>query len=200
MHRLAIAAVLVTVPGMSPVLAQPVATQPDGRLELFLGVGGLGHYNEGLNIPRFPAVYHLGGVLWLDERWGIAARHSRSVGYTFDTAGWYHRRYRHAAGATGAFHYSTVTGRVRVLLDNRIELEMGFGAQLSGAKEQHLRPAESDGMEWVERDSWGPGLAVEMLVGRRLTPRFGIKGGVMLQGNWSDDVKFQPVVLASMAF
>lgn len=199
MHRLAIAAVLVTVPGMSPVLAQPVATQPDGRLELFLGVGGMGHYNEGLYIPPFPAVYHLGGVLWLDERWGIAARHSRGVGYMFDPAR-YHRRHQHAAGATGAFHYSTVTGRVRVLLDNRIELEMGFGAQLSGAKEQHLRPAESDGTEWVERDSWGPGLAVEMLVGRRLTRRFGIKGGVMLQGNWSDDIKFQPVVLASMAF
>ena len=199
MHRLAIAAVLVTVPGMSPVLAQPVAVQPDERLDLFLGVGGMAHYNEGLYIPRFPAVYHLGGVLWLDERWGIAARHSRGVGYPFDPA-WYDRRYQDVAGTTGTFHYSTVTGRFRVLLDNRIELHMGVGAQLSGAKELHLRPGGPDGTEWVERDSWGPGLAVEMLVGRRLTRRFGIKGGVMLQGNWSDDVKFQPVVLASMAF
>ena len=204
MHRVAIAALFVAASGVSPVPAQPVAVQPDERLELFLGAGGLAHYNEGLYVPPFPAVYHLGGVLWLDERWGIAVRHSRGFGYPFDPA-WYGPRYQYVAGGaggtgTGTFQYSTVTGRFRVLLDNRIELEMGVGAQLSGAKELHLRPGGSDGAEWVERDPWGPGLALEMFVGRRLTRRFGIEGGVMLQGDWSDDVKFQPVVLASVAF
>lgn len=106
MHRIAIAALFIAAAGVSPVPAQPVAVQPDERLELFLGVGGLAHYNEGLYIPPFPAVYHLGGVLWLDERWGIAARHSRGLGYTFDPA-WYGSRYGAFSGAAAAGTFST---------------------------------------------------------------------------------------------
>ncbi len=221
MRRVSTMVVLLAASTGAPVAAQ-VQTRPDYRVELLFGVGitaGLIYsYNEG--IPRSSPVYHVGGALWLNEHWGIALQHAGGVGHAFTDRyprhGYYHDGFVN-------FRFSTLTARYRVFLDDELELAMGVGAQVAGAKWWHLtarHPPDymnertrvdlglSGPMQIDERRraSWDGALALEFLVGRRLSRRLGIKGGVTFHGGAgstaagsSGSLNVQPVFLMSVS-
>ena len=196
------------------VAAQPLPPPADRGLELFFGIGSLGSYAATGALRAFPWL-HAGAAMWLSDSLGVALRYTHGVGSAFsDEVAFGLKPHRYLYSGTRKSRFSTVTTRYRVILDNRLSLTMGIGAQLTGSTKTRLLRREI----WVPitslsdadrsslrplgeideriRRPWGQGLALEMLVGRRFSQRMGVTGGVLLQGDWRKDVKYQVVVLA----
>lgn len=194
-------------------VVQPTSAQSTDRVELTVGAGYLAHlYGENPTSPAAP-VGELGMVVWHGP-WGIAARYWRTAERDLPY-GWY--LYPYFYRASSYLHYSTLTARYRLFLDNRVELSMGVGARLTGGPILHLEYREYHpyGIRWSERglstrsdgesidetrrDAWGPGLALEMFVGRKITRRLGIKAGLTFLSG-PHNIVMQPVVQAALSF
>lgn len=166
-----VVAIALVVVGVS---TDAVRAQSDGvKGELLVGAGYLWAHSA----PDFRA-YDIGVAVWLSEHWGVAGRFVQAVGH--DVAGW-----------AGAPRYSILTARYRGFVTREIDLTVGMGARVTGSRE----------VVWMEdREPWGEGVVLELLVGRTLSKHVGIKGGVTFQGDWREDLLVLPVVLAVVAF
>ena len=154
----------------------------------------------------------VGVSVWLNEHWGLAARYWRTADYELPY-GWY--RYPYLYHGRGHLDYSTLTGRYRLFLDNRVELALGFGALLATGPRLQLdyRAWHPNGVQYSERstgqggesiaesrrDPWGRGIAIETLVGRKISRRLGIKGGLTFVMA-SRNIVIQPAVLGVVSF
>ena len=143
---------------------------------------------------------------------GLAARYWRTDDYELPY-GWYRNPYLYHG--RGYLSYSTLTGRYRLFLDNQVELALGFGALLSAGESLRLdyRSWHPNGVLYSERttrqggesidesprDPWGPGIAIETLVGRKVSGRIGIRGGLTFIIA-SRNILIQPVVQAVVSF
>ncbi len=149
------------------------AQSDDVRPELLIGAGYLWAHSA----PGFP-VYDLGLAVWFSRYWGVAGRYVQAVGDD-------------VSGRVGAPRYSTLTARYRAFVAPGIDLTVGAGARMTGSRE----------VVWMEdRESWGEGFVLELLVGRTLSGHVGIKGGVTFQGDWREDVVVLPEILAVVSF
>ena len=202
------AAIAVLVAGCG---VQPAMAAPDDRLELTVGAGYLAHqYGGDSDSPAL--VGDIGVSVWLNEHWGLAARYWRTADYEL-SYGWY--RYPYLYHGRGHLDYATLTGRYRLFLDNQVELALGFGALLRAGSSLRLdyrawhpygafysERSTRQGGESIDesrREPWGRGIAIETLVGRKVSRRVGIRGGltfVMASGN----ILIQPVVQAVVSF
>ena len=189
---------------------QPALAGPDDRLELAVGVGYLAHQYGG-DPDSSALVGDIAVSVWLNEHWGLAARYWRTANYELPY-GWYRNPYLYHG--RGYLSYSTLTGRYRLFLD-QVELALGFGALLSAGESLRLdyRSWHPNGVLYSERttrqggesidesprDPWGPGIAIETLVGRKVSGRIGIKGGLTFIIA-SRNILIQPVVQAVVSF
>lgn len=189
--------------------AQPLAAKE--RLEVFGGVGTLGNSDRFRTVPVVPWM-HIGATLWIAEGWGVAARHARTGDVAFSGVFAY-AGHRYRESGTRQYEYWTTTARYRVALDSGLELSLGVGAQLSGGAERNLarRELESpiESLSEAERaallpvgdigetarGSWGQGVAIEMLFGRRVSDRARVAGGIVFQGDWGKGVGYEVVLL-----
>ena len=190
---------------------QPALAGPDKGLELAVGTGYLAHqYGGDGDWPGL--VGDIGVSVWLNEHWGLAARYWRTADRELPY-GWY--RYPYLYHGRGHLSYAALTGRYRLFLDNRVELVLGFGALLRAGKSLRLdyrawhpfgavysERATRQGGESIDEsrwDPWGPGIAIETLVSRKVSRHFGIKGGLTFV-TASRNILIQPVVHAVVSF
>ena len=154
-------------------------------------VFGGGAENPGPSLP----VWDVGVVVWPWEKWGVAARivdgpgedlHEPSVSTDRTFLG------------TGYLRYWTVTARRRWDVQPALRLELGFGLLFDGRfatiQMFHDPPRRS-----TEPDLFFNGFSVEALVTPRLSKHFGLKAGVICEGNF-ETTNLQPVVLGTLRF
>ena len=206
--RVVLIAVVAVGTGVLPVCAQPVVAGSKDRVELQFGASVL--YGTA-SVPKGAGAYQIGVALWLREQWGLALRYARGFSFTFaDSIHYGPPPFHYLHGGDGSYSHTSVTARYRVFLYNGVELSLGMGAQVAGVTDTHLRhrgrPEASDlltadrplgAIDELHRETWGPGAVVEMLAGRRLFGRVGVKGGVVFHLGGAP--KFEPLVLASVA-
>lgn len=165
---------LAAAMSMALTLAHPCAAQSYDRVEIQIGGGYVG--GGGVSLPT----YELGAAFWLTERWGVAVRRVGAPGDDLrDPAGRFDGALAVDAGA-GNLRYATVTARYRRFLDSGLEVNLGVGVGTNRSMERVEFLIESGRPPLPRRRtvSQRMGLALELLVGRKLSRRFGVKGGV----------------------
>ena len=185
-------------------LVGPLVAQQRDKLEVQVGGGyvlGGGGENPGPSLPT----YDVGLAFWLSEHWGVAGRHVRGPGdeiynspvETVD---------RIFLGK-GNLRYTTVTVRRRWFMASGTEFNIGFGLMLGGSYEgvnflkqpgQPLRASSIPRLHLRPETSFG-GFALELLVGRKLSRHFGVKGGLTEDFNF-DTANTQLVGLVVFSF
>jgi hypothetical protein len=173
--------------------ALPGSTQAQ-IVELEAGGGyvvGGGAENPGPSLP----VLDVGIVFWPTEKWGVAARlvdgpgedlHEPNVSTDRTFLG------------TGYLRYWTLTARRRWDVRPALGLELGFGLLFDGrfASIQlfHDPPRRS-----TEPDLFFNGFSLEGLVAPHLSKHFGVKAGVICEGNF-ETTNLQPIILGTLRF
>ena len=164
------------------------------RLEVEAGGGyvrGGGAENPGPSLP----VLDVGAVVWLTDKWGVAARlvdgpgedlHEPIVGTDRTFLG------------TGYLRYWTVTVRRRWDVRPALGLELGVG-HLSGGRFSLIRLIHDPPRRSTEPSLFFSGFSVEALVSPRLSKHFGVKAGLICEGNF-ETTNLQPVVLGTLRF
>lgn len=154
--------------------ARSSAAQSPDRVEIQAGAGHVG--GGGVSLPT----YELGAAFWLTGRWGVAVRLVGAPGDDLrDPAGRYDDVRMVDAGA-GNLRYVTVTARYRRFLNRGLEVNLGVGVGTSRSVERIeflLEPGQSH-VQRRRTVSQPMGLTLELLLGRKLSRHFGVKGGV----------------------
>ena len=133
--------------------------QPNYQVELL--VGGSGGYSNSNWNGFSPPAFELGATLWFNDNWGISGRHEFHL--LSDSSGrlrqsYYDRR------------FSNVTLRRRWPIGDAFELDFGFGGAVITGRGQPT----------------GGAVPFEVLIGRRLSRHFGVKGGYRHEMYWGD--------------
>ena len=190
----ALAAIAVCTPARAQPSDSPRRVPERSRDVLELQLGGGYLFRDG-DLASLPSV-EVGVVLWWSRSWGLSLRRSMTVGehmasYDYGdgtrTGG---RRFRHWAG----------TLRYRRDLDGVLELNVGGGLAFGvydhltwpGGPQVSPRPKS-------RRYSIG-GLAGEVLVGKRITPRLGIEAGLVAYPFLNERTAVVPVAFGVVSF
>lgn len=181
---LLVTALIAAIPG--PTQAQILELEAGGGY-VFAG----GAENPG---PSLPAL-DVGIVFWPTAKWGVAARlvdgpgedlHEPSVSTDRTFLG------------TGYLRYWTMTARRRWDVRQGLGFELGFGLLFDGrfASIQlfHDPPRRS-----TEPDLFFNGFSLEGLVSPHVSKHFGMKAGVICEGNF-ETTNLQPVILGTLRF
>ena len=161
-------------------------------LELQFGGGYL--FRDG-DLASLPSVEG-GVVLWWSESWGFSLRRSTTVGEHMAS-------YDYGDGTrTGgrSFRHWTGTLRYRHALDPGLELNVGGGLTI-GAYDHltwHRGPRVSPRPESLPYSIGG--LVGEVLVGKRITPRLGIKAGLVVYPFLDERKAVVPVAFGVVSF
>ena len=161
-------------------------------LELQFGGGYL--FRDG-DLASLPSV-EVGVVLWWSESWGFSLRRSTTIGEHMAS-------YDYGDGTrTGgcSFRHWTGTLRYRHALDPGLELNVG-GGLTTGAYDHliwHHGPRVSPRPE--SRSFSIGGLAGEVFVGKRITPRLGIKAGLVVYPFLDERTAVVPVAFGVVSF
>lgn len=165
----------------SPALAQQV-----NRFEVQVGAGHAA--GSALHAPTFDV-----GVVFWGERWGIAGRYGAQLGADEFDVPYYLGGDR--AWIDRSAWYASATARRRWFGAGGIEYDAGIGlAYFAPTQTAFVLPTELLlGSDWRSddvtprpsghilryRDEWGGMFSAEFLVGRKLSRRLGVKGGVV---------------------
>ena len=190
----ALAAIAVSTPARAQPSDSPgpATEQSADVLELQFGGGYL--FRDG-DLASLPSV-EVGVVLWWSESWGFSLRRSTTVGehmasYDYGdgtrTGG---RRFRHWTG----------TLRYRRALDAGLELNVGGGATLGVYDDLTWRHGPRVSPRPESRRYNIGGLAGEVLVGKRITPRLGIEAGLVVHPFLAERTAVVPVAFGVVSF
>ena len=170
----ALAVIAVSTPARAQQGDEPggAPARPGEMLELQFGGGYLFRDGDLASLPSVEGSV----VLWWSESWGFSLRRSTTVGEHMAS-------YDYGDGTrTGgrSFRHWTGTLRYRRALDPGLELNVGGGLTI-GAYDHliwHQGPRVSQRPESLPFSIGG--LVGEVLVGKRITPRLGIKAGLVV--------------------
>ena len=175
---------MAALPG--PARAQLLEVEAGGGY-----VFGGGAENPGPSLP----VLDVGVVFWPTDTWGVAARIVDGPGEDlYEPIVSTDRTFL----GEGYLRYWTVTARRRWDPRPALRLELGFVLLFNGrfATIQlfHDPPHRS-----TEPDLFFNGFSIEALVSPQLSKHFGVKAGVICEGNF-ETTNLQPVVLGTLRF
>ena len=135
-----------------------------------------------------------GGALWFSRSWGASLRRGMSVSEHMAS-------FDYGDGTrTGsrAFRHWTPTLRYRHVVETGLEVNIGVGVTFAAYDHLTWRPgAANPEVGYVY--SIG-GIATEWLFGNWVTPRLGIKGGVIVYPFLDEKQAFSPIVFAVVPF
>ena len=156
------------------------------RVELHVGAG-LADYQ---NMPGALLTGAFGGTIWLGSRAGIGLLYARAPGEHLT------RRATQDSLRRGVrrLRLSTLTLRFRWFIeDPGMHVEFGAGFLTYGRVERIREQLRGGELVVTRRDgrfAWGPTIALELFVGRRVAERVGVKGGVVFGGRAWDEGQY----------
>ena len=182
-HAIYLALVIITTPAL--------AQEPAPTLELHLGGGFLvadSDLSHQISVDT-------GAAFWFNRSWGVSLRRG------ITSIGQYRAPYDYGDGTrTGSrgFRHWTPTLRYRRALDSGLEFNLGVGLVFGTYEHLTWRPGASGrpvGFTYAVG-----GIATEWLVGRRITPRLGVKGGLIFYPFLDERAAGMPVGFAVWSF
>ena len=190
----ALAVIAVSTPARAQErdVPRPATAQSGDVLELQFGGGYL--FRDG-DLASLPSV-EVGVVLWWSKSWGFSLRRSTTIGEHMAS-------YDYGDGTrTGgrSFRHWTGTLRYRHALGSALELNVGAGL-MTGAYDHltwHPDAGQNPRPEVWNASIGGP--LGEVLVGKRITPRLGIKAGLVVYPFLADRTAVVPVAFGVVSF
>lgn len=178
-HRLARVAVACFVALV--VASHSAYAQEDAPFEIALGMGYL--HGVGADVSRVATPAFNGGVaFWPHPSFGVAATVVYGPGGDrFDVTE------PLASEGEGSVRLLAVTLRYRRPLGHSMHLNLGVGAGYGSHETAGGRPALA-------------GYSLELLVGRRLSATFGVKGGLCIDAIGADGMIIRPSINATVSF
>ena len=191
-------AALAAIALSTPARAQESDVPPQAPAQfgdvLELQFGGAYLFREG-DLASLPSV-EVGVVLWWNESWGFSLRRSRTIGEHMAS-------YDYGDGTrTGGrdFRHWTGTLRYRRALDSTLELNLGAGLTLGAYEHLTWHPGAAPSSPEVWTQGGFGGLLGEVLVGKRIAPRWGVKAGLVTYLVLDEAPAVVPVAFGVMSF
>ena len=189
---LAVIAVATPARAQESDAPRPAAAQFGDVLELQFGAGYL--FRDG-DLAFLPSV-EMGVVLWWQESWGFSLRRSTTIGEHMAS-------YDYGDGTrTGGRNFRHWTGTLRYLRALGSTLELNLGAGLTFGAYDHLTwhpgAARNSPEAWTQ-GGFG-GILGEVLVGKRIAPRWGVKAGLVTYLVLDEAPAVVPVAFGVMSF
>ena len=169
---LAVGAVVVAGTPIHAAAGDAAGPQQTDRLEVQFGGGYV--------MPAGPTVqlgaWSAGATYWLTRNWGVAARHIATPMTDVIAPRFERARSRNTASLLG-MHSSSVTIQRRWWIAHNIEFQIGFGGLLAGVERHaYFVPGAPPHVQ----DETSRGVALELLLGRKVSRRISFKGGLLV--------------------
>ena len=168
-----------------------VGAQPRDRVELQIGGGYV--FPVGPTVRR--GTYDVSAAFWLTDQWGVAVRRMAVPSVDVADPRFDHGRASFTSGMLG-LRPSTVTVHRRWFTERGVEFDVGFGVMHGVNRYAYFLSEDPP----LVQDESILELALELLVGRKVSRYVGFKGGVMLDLGNLDNGNMHLVGLAVIGF